>query len=302
MSIEEIKNLYRNRDRVIKALDISGNLRVAITRNSNTTRTAQEKHIIGPVQAFYLARLLTASSLMASFLKGEERMILEIDSDGFIRKVFAESLHLGEVRGFVRINESMDFSNLESREELLLNGKLKVTRILYNKSEPVTGIVSLKSGDLSSDLSHYFTQSEQIPSTVLLDADFDDEGIITHSGGVIIQALPGARPQELREAYDRLTSLGRLSALYSENTKPEEIINVIFPDGYEIIDSIRLDFFCRCSKEKFIDKLITLDYREISDMKEQKHNELVCQYCNAHYYLEDKDFDKILEDKTAQRN
>jgi len=302
MSIEEIKNLYKNRDKVIKALDSTGNLRVAITRNTNSTRTAQEKHIIGPVQSFYLARLLTASSLMASFLKGEERIILEIDSEGFIRKVFAESLHLGEVRGFVRINESMDFTELESREALLRDGKLKVSRVLYNKTEPITGIVRLESGDISSDIAHYYKQSEQLPTAVLLDVDFDDEGIITQSGGVMIQALPGAKPKQLREAYERLTSLGRLSELYSENTSPEEIINVIFPDGYEIIDSIRLDFFCRCSKEKFIDKLITLDYKEIADMKDKKHNELVCQYCNAHYYLDDKDFTKILEDKIDKRN
>ena len=47
---------------------------------------------------------------------------------------------------------------------------------------------------------------------------------------------------------------------------------------------------------------MTLGLDEIKAMKNDGHNELVCQFCNKHYILDDNDFDKIIIELQAKHN
>ena len=92
---------------------------------------------------------MTGATLMASFLKGEERIVVTADGDGQVKSVYAEALHAGEVRGYSNLNGDKS----EEANSPLGDGILKVQRILYGKQEPVTGIVELRKGDVTSDMS-----------------------------------------------------------------------------------------------------------------------------------------------------
>lgn len=302
MKTEELKKKFRERDRVYRVLSKNGHFRAVAIKNTEAAKTAQSNHNLDYISAFLLARTLSASSLLAAFLKGEERMIVEIEGNGPIGHIFAEALQVGEIRGYASIRDYDGLNNIQNISDALGIGLLKITRMLYHKNEPIQGIVPLQNGDVATDLAFYLTQSEQIPSAVVLDVDIDDNGKITQSGGLIIQAMPGATDDQIQKVYDSVSQLKSIVKYFEEGKSAEDLLRDFLPFDFDVVSSSPIDFFCRCSKEKFMDKLVTLNMREIQEMKNEGHDELVCQYCNNKYYLEDEDFDKLLEDIQAAKN
>ena len=302
MSKEQLKQDFKHRDKVISVLAKDGKFRIAAIKNTNTAKTTQQKHNLPQLPAFLLVRQLAAASMLAVFLKGEERIILEADGDRFIRKVFAEAIQVGEVRGFVDYNKEVKNNKYESLIDVFGNGNYKVTRILYSKSEPVTGIVPLQKGDISSDLSYYFFQSEQTPSLVILDTSFNDNNEIDMSAGLIIQAMPGTTKNDLLKIDEIVAGIDSLNEILKNDPNLENMLHKILPFDFDIMKHYATDFYCRCSKDTFIDKLVTFGLDEIKQMQAKGHNELVCRYCNAHYYLDENDFDTIITTIQAKQN
>ncbi|MCX7930537.1 MAG: Hsp33 family molecular chaperone HslO [Chlorobi bacterium] len=293
----DLKQKFRLRDRVVHAMADGGTIRAAVVVATNCAQTAQQRHELEPVGSVLLARALSAASMMASFLKGEERIILEAKGTGFIRTVYAEALQLGEVRGFIEYNTATN-----GHCSPLGAGILQVRKILYEKAEPVTGIVELQAGNITTDLAHYFWQSEQIPTGVRLDVTLDAAQRIECVAGIIVQALPGAHPDRLRHVYNFLQEIGTLCELVRASYTAEEIIRQTLPGDVEIFNSTPVDFFCRCSKDRFKEMLLGLGENEIAQMRQHGQNELVCQYCGQRYYLDESDFEQLLRQLRVQNN
>lgn len=300
MNADELKKQFIERDRLIRAVSRNGKFRIALIRNTNTVKTANDNHNISSFPAYFLAKTLTATSLMASFLKGEERINIDIEGSGSIKRIYAEALQLGEVRGFTIYDNNLE--SISNMSELIGKGNLRVVRVLYNKKEPLVSVVPLQKGDISTDISHYFYQSEQIPTVLILDIEPDEDGNIVGSAGLMVQALPGADINHLIMVDDSLSDKGNLLKYLSEEPDLEVVLNTLIPIEFDIVKTTPIDFFCRCSKDNFIDKLITLNLNEIKDMQDKGHNQLVCHYCNKKYLLEREDFNKIIEEISSKMN
>lgn len=286
---DPVKKLWAHRDRVTRAITKDGTFRAAVIQNTTTVQTAQRSHGLDPMASMVLARTLTGAALMASFLKGEERIVLSLEGDGLVRSVTAEAMQVGEVRGYINLNRSPN----EDRTTPLGQGLLRVQRILYGEYEPVMGIVELRRGDVTSDLGYYLTQSEQIPSAFVIDVAFDGEKI-RQSVGLVVQAMPGARAEDIFKLYDSIDYLNRLTEYADAGYGPNEILQQIMPSEIDIVASSPVDFFCRCSHERFTSALMTLNVDEIIQMKEENQRELVCQYCSRRYELTNEDFDRLI--------
>lgn len=296
-----INKIYE-RDRVISALTVDGKFRISAIKNTFTARTAQERHSLPEIPALLLARALSAASLLAVFLKGEERIIIDVVGNGLVSKVSTEAIQVGEVRGFVEFDSRVGSIPKEQFASVLGSGIFRVMRILYDKLEPIVGVVELIRGDVSSDLSYYFNKSEQTFSVASLDAETDESGKIVNSCGMLVQAMPGATEQDNELMLKHLEGIGRLAKyIDSKSDLPKELAKLI-PQDFHILKNDRVDFFCRCSKEGFIDKLLLMDYSDIQEMHRLGQNELVCRYCNAHYYLNDTDFARISKIIMAKMN
>lgn len=302
MDAQELKNQFKYRDRTLRVISKDGFFRVALVKNSVAARVAQEKHQLDYLPAFLLARTLSAASLISTFLKGEERISVDAEGSGPISRVYAEAMHIGETRGFVRFAPDAENLTLTKLKDALGTGLFRVSRILYNRSEPIQGIVPLVTGDISTDLARYFVQSEQIPSSVVLDVSFDNDGLIEHSGGLIAQAMPGHSGQSLIELYAKLSDMGDMTEYFRKNMNLEEIAKAVLPFEFTTLTSSPLDFFCRCSKERFMEKLVTLGREELEDMQRTAPAELVCQYCNSKYNIENEDFDKMITELKIKEN
>ncbi len=302
--VEALKRAYRERDQVVRFIAESGHFRVSVVKNTRAAQTAQQRHQLSPLAAVMLAKTMAASSLLASFLKGEERVVIEAMGNGPLRKVLAEALKVGEVRGYVaNPAATLDFSQQNVRlGDALGVGVLRVSRILYNRVEPVTGIVELRRGDISSDVAYYLWRSEQVPSVVLLDVTIDKEGTIEQSGGVLIQTLPGATEPEIQEVEDQLRMFRSLTTLFEQGYMPPEIAATLVPFPLQQVDSTPVDFFCRCSKDRFKAALLMLGVEELRGMLQDGHRELVCKYCGERYELSEDELRAMIAQLDARKN
>ncbi len=299
MNEQELKKALKTRDRAYQYMTENGHFRVAVISNTTSVETARTKHGLSPLNTVLLGRVMSGASLLALFLKGEERIIVEAMGNGPVEYLYAEALQLGEVRAFAK-HPAADLDYSDESVQLsdgLGIGVLRVSRIQYEKEDPVTGTVELLRSDISTDVAHYLKQSEQIASAVVLDTAIAEDGSVQASGGLIVQAMPGATDEELQEMVQALTESNKVSELLINNFHPEEIAKMVIPQPLKEMKKRRVDFFCRCSMDRFKSKLATFDKADIRDMQKKGQNELVCHYCNEHYVLSDEDFSDVLNGK-----
>ncbi|MDR0926393.1 MAG: Hsp33 family molecular chaperone HslO [Ignavibacteria bacterium] len=299
--IEDTKKKFVGRDRYIRVISRNGFFRAVAVKNTVTAQQAQKSHNLNEINAYYLAKTLTAAAMVSAFLKGEERVVVDVTGNGAISKLYAEALQVGECRGFVRSNP--DFNReIEKMEDVIGDGYLTVSRILYGRTEPVSGIVPIQNGDIASDLAYYFVQSEQVNSAVILDASFDNNNIIACSGGIVVQAMPGALQEEIDAVVTAITEIEDICSEIESHLTLEELLKEHLPFDFDVIKNRQLDFFCRCNLSNYKHNLLMLPIKEVEEMQKDKQNELVCQFCNKHYYLSDEDFKEMLDEMYARNN
>ena len=300
--LENVKNEFKSRDRAISVLSKDGLFRAVFVKNNNTINTAKQNHNLNLYPAIMLSKTLTATTMMSMFLKGEERIIADINMNNKITKIYAEVLHTGECRGFVKENTNNNPNNNSNNCDTPL---LKVSRILYNHITPIIGIVPLNNFDIEDAFNSYFLQSEQTQSFIILNTYADNSQII-NSNGILIQAMPNATQSQIDNIKNQMLNIKKRNILnsikYTISPEIDESLSELLPFNFDIIKNRQIDFYCRCSKENFKNKLITLGIEEIKDMENKGHSELICQFCSKKHHLSSADFKDIINQIIASSN
>ncbi len=300
MNIEE----FQFKDRIIKGITTDGHFKIAVVKTTDVVREAAERHQLSLLSKVVLGKALTATMLLASELKKEERIQLRMDGNGPLKSVLAEANSLGEVRGYVADpTAELDYTSKGvTLGDGIGLGVLSLTKVLYNEAEPRTSSIEIATGDVTSDVARYLAQSEQIPSAVLLDVGIDDEGLITQAGGLLLQRLPGAPEGQIDMLQERLASFPPIDQLLRDGQYIDEIMTKsISPIEVKELSRQPVDFFCRCSRERFLDALSMLNIDDLKDM-EGESQEIVCHYCNNREEISKEDIAKLISEAQAKLN
>jgi molecular chaperone Hsp33 len=296
------KEEYLGRDRLLRAIGVNGHFRISIVKSTQIVRTAREKHGLSLLTSVLLGRTLTGALLLASNLKGEERIQLRAEGGGPVRAVTAEATSNGEVRGYVANPVAeLDFTDLKRLGDGMGAGVLTVSKSLYNRARPVSGTVALVRGNVNEDLAHYLLQSEQIPSAVSLDVAVDERGAVSEAGGVLVQAMPGASKKEIERLEENIRNMPVIGRQLADGYLDDILAKV--SKGLEIKELARypVDFFCRCSKDRFRNSLALLDPDELLSM-EGETEELVCHYCSKRYVFNREELVAIAQKAKVRQN
>ncbi len=296
------KKDFLRRDRLLRAIGKNGNFRISIVKSTQIARTARERHGLSLLASVLLGRTLTGALLLASNLKGEERIQLRMEGSGMVGSVTAEAVSNGEVRGYVtNPGAELDFHEKRSLGDGIGAGVLTVSKSLYNRARPVSGTVALVRGNVNEDLAHYLLQSEQIPSAVSLDVAMDENGAVSEAGGVLIQAMPGALKEEIDRLEENIRNMPMIGQQLAEGYL-DDVLNKV-SKGLEVKELARypVDFFCRCSKDRFRNSLALLDPDELLSMKGETE-ELVCHYCSSRYVFSREELDAIAQKAKVRQN
>ena len=285
-------------DQIVRALCMSGGIRVLVCDASQLAREICLLQQASPTASIALSRGLAGGALMGALLKNDQRTALKFEGNGPLRKMIIEADSDGAVRACAgnpaadleTVNGTWNVAGLIGRA-----GFLTVSKDLGVGGQPYQGIVQLVSSEIGSDLAFYLADSEQTPSAVGLGATLADDGMVAVCGGFLVQALPKADDGELDKIMARIAELPALSRLIEEGGA-ERVISELFGDiPYTILESHDIFFRCGCEKEKVERALLTLGSTELQDMREKENGaEVTCEFCRKSYSLSADDLDALI--------
>ena len=166
---------------------------------------------------------------------------------------------------------------------------MKISKILYNHHQEVSGIVKLKSNKLTSDdIYNYFELSEQIRTHVLFTNNYSSKFI---SQGFILQKMPDCDLEKLSYLFKKITNNNNFFEIQNSGLNVESVYKIFSDLELEVeCNRTPIQFFCRCSLTQFMSFLKTLGKDTIIDMKEKNQRTLTCQTCLKKHVLKDQDF------------
>ena len=287
------------KDYIIRGTALKGVIRVFAATTKDLADKARSLHGTSPVVTAALGRMLTAGSIMGAMLKNDTDLIsLIVKGTGPLGGIVVSADCNSRVKGYpynprviipLKPNGKLDVGGS------IGSGTLTVIKDLGLK-EPVSGQVSLVSGEIAEDITYYFAASEQIPSAVLLGVLVDRDYSVKQSGGVILQIMPGADDETINFLEKSISGLPALTTLLEEGKTPGDILEVIFcGNDFEIHDKIYPSFYCNCSRERTQAALLSVGQKELTAiLEEDKGANLHCHFCNKDYYFTEADIRNML--------
>ncbi|MBQ1489136.1 MAG: Hsp33 family molecular chaperone HslO [Lachnospiraceae bacterium] len=287
-------------DRIVRATAANAQIRIFAADTKDTVETARVKHQTTPVATAALGRLLTAGAMMGTMLKGADDLLtLKITGDGPLGGIVVTADANADVKGYVG-NPNADLP-LNAKGKLDVSGavgkgRLDIIRDMGLK-EPYVGQTPLISGEIAEDLTFYFANSEQVPSSVGLGVLVDRDYTVKRAGGFIVQLLPNASDEVIDRLEENLSKIKSVTAFFESGLGAEDLIRVIC-EGMdpEITDTIPVRFYCNCSRERVEKALISIGHKELDDMiADGKEVNLNCGFCNTDYTFSVEDLKRIRE-------
>lgn len=299
-----LKEEFKFKDRLVKGIEVRGQFKISVVKTTEVVRAAQKNHNLSLLTTVLLGRTLTAAMLLASELKGEERIKIRIEGNGPVGSITAEANRAGEIRGYVKNpGAELDYSDPDvTIGDGIGIGLLTVSKILYDEAEPRTSTIQIIKGDILSDIAHFMAQSEQVLSAFLLDVEINKDGKIEQAGGLLIQRLPDAEETVMDRLQETVSKLSPLSYMLREGIYIDKIMEQASrPFSIKEMDRQPVHFFCRCSPQRFKNALSMLSYQDLKEM-EGESQEVVCHFCGNSLSISKKEIQKLAELAKAKLN
>jgi len=283
------------KDRLYRFIMADRTIKGAVVHSTRMVNEMRANHELGPLETLVLGQGYIAASLLCSGLKDKnDRVSMSIQCSGPIKGLDVESNMFGEVRGYLKVPKIgvKHPEKIKYLSTLYGAGFLTIRKYLDNAPTPYSGQVALEHGSIAEDLANYFLISEQIPTGFTLSVFFDDKEDVKGAGGIFLQALPGADPSKVNEAEKMIQNIDSLGELFAKGYTPEEIIHKEFLKlEPQFLNNSRIEFFCRCSKNKMKGYLKTLPKEEKKDMMQNGPFpiEVRCHHCNSVYHFSEND-------------
>ncbi len=286
-------------DYIIRATAADDSIRAFAATTRQMVEDARCAHDTTPVCTAALGRLLTGGVMFGSMLKEDKALVtLQIRSDGPAGGITVTADSHFHAKGYV--------NNPHVQIPLKPNGKLDVSGAIGSGTltvirdiglkEPYVGTIQMPSGEIAEDLTLYFAESEQIPSSVGLGVLVDRDWSVKQAGGFLLQLMPGARDEVIDELEKRIAEVSSVTDMLEKGMLPEDILeSLIGSFGLQISEKHAVSFACNCSKERIERALISIGPKDVREMIEEgRPIEVGCQFCGKQYRFDVDDLKRIL--------
>jgi molecular chaperone Hsp33 len=223
-----------------------------------------------------LGEALAATALLGRNLKFDGRLTVQIQNGKHVRLLLLQCDNKLRMRGLARFGDELP----DSFTELVDGGALCITVESTGKAERYQSIVPLPDDNLSDCLEHYYAQSVQLPTLLLLAAD--DE----HAAGLMLQAMPEREGGNGRWG-ELLAQLEGLDVARMSQVDEAVLLTALFPeDDIRLFDPEPVCFHCDCSVERIENMLHMLGAAELTDLlNDPGPVEIRCEFCNELYVI-----------------
>jgi molecular chaperone Hsp33 len=286
------------RDYLVKAYAFDGTVRIYSAKTTDLVEHAREIHDLWPTSAAALGRLLTTSVIMGAMYKGDQELTIRVDGDGPLGGMVSTTNTHGQVRGYVsNPHVFLQYSSGKLNVgKAVGNGFIHVTKDLKVRNM-FTSSAEIQTGEIAEDFAYYFTASEQIPSAVGLGVLVDVDNTVISSGGFILQAMPGCKPETIESIENILSKIKPVSEMIKDKFTPEMIIKELAGEDFKLLENLEIEYKCNCSRERFEKGLISLGLTELETLVSEKEDvETSCHFCNTKYNFNNDDLNKLIQE------
>ena len=279
------------KDYIVRATAADSQIRAFAATTAEMTETARAYHNTSPVATAALGRLLTAGAMMGSMMKNESDVLtLQVRGDGPLGGI--------TVKGYVN---SPDVMLPAKNGKLDVGGAVGIGLLQVIKDmglkEPYVGQTILVSGEIAEDLTYYFANSEQVPSSVGLGVLMNHDNTVRCAGGFIIQLMPFAKEETISRLEENLKKVTSVTELLDRGYSPEQLLGELLGDlGLEITDTVPTQFYCDCSKERVEKAVASIGRKELEEMiGDGEDIEVKCHFCGAAYNYTIEELKEIIK-------
>lgn len=287
------------KDYIVRATAANGQVRAFAATTREVVETAREHHNTSPVATAALGGLLTAGAMMGSMMKNDTDMLtIQIRGDGPLGGITVTADSHANVKGYVN---NPDVVLPPKNGKLDVGGAVGIGLIQVIKDlglkEPYSGQTILVTSEIAEDLTYYFANSEQVPSSVGLGVLMEKDNTVKCAGGFIIQMMPFATDETISQIEENLKNVTSVTNLLEQGYTPEQLLETLLGNvGLEITDTIPTQFYCNCSKERVEQAVVSVGKKDIQEMiDEGKPIEVKCFFCNTAYQYTVEELKQIIK-------
>ncbi|NTU76845.1 MAG: molecular chaperone Hsp33 [Alphaproteobacteria bacterium] len=240
-----------------------------------------------------LGEAVAIAGALGTALKFDGIFTLQAKGEGSVRMLVVDVTSDGALRAYAQF----DAARLEGEGATLGNGYLAFTVDQTLKDDRYQGIVKLEGERLGEAVQHYFRQSEQLPTGIVVAARKDNEGC-WRGGCLLVQRMPcegGYSPVNdtaIEDDWYRAMTLMQTCSpdeLTDPTLASEDLLFRLFhEDGVRVYESQPLRHECRCSVERVGAVLNALPEDEVAKLAVKGVVTFTCEFCNRDYAFDEK--------------
>ncbi len=284
-------------DTMIRGTAFGKEVRFFAADTRETVEEARRIHDTWPLCTAALGRLLTAAAMMGTMGKNEDDVItLKIEGDGPVGNITATAGHNAGVKGII-YNNHIELP-LKTNGHLDVGGGVGRGMISvikdFGMKEPYVGQTALYSGEIAEDLTYYYAESEQIPTSVALGVLVDRDLSVKQAGGFIIQMMPFASEETIAAVEKKISEFGSVTDEFEKGKSVTEMMESLLSD-MEIEETIPVSYSCNCSRERVRKALVSIGRDELEKLYDEGEPvNLHCDFCGKDYLFDHEEIGEII--------
>lgn len=285
-------------DSVIPFLLENAPVRGRIVRLDDTLHTILSRHEYPRCVANLLTEALVAASMLASQLAEGGILTLQMKGSGPVPLLVADAVYGGALRGYAEIapesRMALEALPQASPQQLVgEDGYLAITLDLGGGAQRYQGVVALEGDSLAESLNSYFLNSQQLAVAFRFahGAYEGGEGARPIAGGLMLERLADEGEKNLALTSEESDEAWRYAnAVFHTLTKEELsdsaldmqalLFRLFHEQGVRAFAPTLLSVGCRCSRERIVNLLRSMDQSDRLDMIVDGEVSVHCQFCN----------------------
>ena len=280
---------------------ISGRL----VRLGSLVDTILKRHAYPEPLAHLLAEALALTAALAASLKFDGVFSMQTHSDGPVSLLVADVTSSGKMRGYAQFKEKAlarvgAGSQTPSFTDLMGNGHLAFTVDQTPRAERYQGIVDLTGHSLGDCARHYFRQSQQLDSALILAAGRSTKAR-WRAGALVLQRLPEAQSLASDDTEDPwrqamiLMATDPVAEMLDPRLDPNKLLYRLFNQlGVRVTTPRKLMQGCRCSRARAEGVLRRIPRPEWDDLWIDGRVVVTCQFCSATHTFDEAQLNAAL--------
>ncbi|MGN0056196.1 MAG: Hsp33 family molecular chaperone HslO [Atopobiaceae bacterium] len=290
----------RAHDHIVRGTAADGQLRAFAINGRETVQEASNRHHTSNVVTAALGRLMMAGQMMGAMSKVDDELLtLSVHGDGPVGGITVTANNKGQVKGFA--NHPNVWIPLREDSHLDVGGALGAGTLTVVHDiphmEPYSSTIGLVSGEIGDDLTYYFAESEQIPTSlgvgVLVDVDYS----VRQAGGFVIQAMPGCEDYVLDALEKNLQGVKSVTQMLEEGMTPSSMLDFLLRGlDYQELDAMPAEFHCGCDRDRAARCVMALGEAEIRDIIQKGETaDVHCHFCGENYVFQPEELQRMID-------